>query len=266
MRGTLPTQRASGYRRGLRRIALIATMALVLVAVPASALDPGETVLVSQSTGGANASGVDIVNLSSDGRCAVFNSSDASLPQSNGSTQIYLRDTEANTTTLISQGPGGAAGDDASRNPVVTPDCRYVAWDSEATNLVATAQTQRLVYRRDLDSGTNVLISQGSGGEIPDSTGAFAPRMSEDGNVVAFATRAKNLSSEDTDGNGHTDVFVRTVTANTTELVSRDVHGRRHQRRTPGRRLLHVDLRRRALRRVRHRGGERHRRGRELGR
>ena len=211
----------------MRRIALIATVALVLVAVPASALDPGETVLVTQTTGGAAASGIDVVNLSSDGRCAVFSSNDAALPQANGSAQIYLRDTEANTTTLISKGPGDAAGDGDSRNPVITPDCRYVGWDSEAGNLTATAQTQRLVYRRDLNTGTNVLISQGdgAGGVIPDSTGAFAPRMSANGDVVAFATRAKNLSTEDTDGNGHTDVFVRVVSTDHTELVSRDHTG-----------------------------------------
>jgi Tol biopolymer transport system component len=207
----------------LRRIALIATVALVLVVVPASALDPGETVLVTQATDGTNASGVDNVNLSKDGQCAVFTSSDAALPQANGSDQVYLRDTEAGTTTLISKGPGDVAGDGDSRGPVITPDCRYVAWDSEATNLVATAQTQRLVYTRDLDAGTNVLISRGdgAGGAIPDSTGAFAPRMSADGNVIAFATRAKNLSSEDSDGNLHTDVFVRVVSTDTTELVSR---------------------------------------------
>ena len=207
----------------MRRIALIATLALVLLAVPASALDPGETVLVSQSTGGANASGWDVVNLSSNGRCAVFGSDDPALPQANGSQQIYLRDTEANTTTLVSKGVGDAAGNGHSRNPVVTPDCRYVAWDSEAGNLVAPAQTQRLVYRRDLNTGTNVLISRanGAGGAIPDSPGAFVPRMSADGDVIAFATRAKNLSSEDSDGNLHTDVFVRVVSTDQTELVSR---------------------------------------------
>jgi Tol biopolymer transport system component len=208
----------------MRRIALLVTMTLTVLAVPALALDPGQTVLVSQSTGGTNASGYDVVNLSSNGRCAVFGSNDPGLPQANGSQQIYLRDTEANTTTLISKGVGDAAGDGDSRNPVITPDCRYVAWDSEATNLVAAAQTQRLVYRRDLTTGTNVLISQGDGadGVIPNSPGgAFVPRMSADGNVVAFATRATNLSTEDTDTNGNTDVFVRVVSTDDTELVSR---------------------------------------------
>ncbi len=207
----------------MRRIALIATVALVLVAVPAAALDSGQTVLVTQTTGGVNASGVDNVNLSEDGRCAVFTSSDAALPQANGSDQVYLRDTEAGTTTLVSKGPGDVAGDADSLNPVITPDCRYVAWDSFAHNLVATAQTERLVYRRDLQTGTNVLVSRanGAGGATADSPGAGVPRISADGNVIAFTSRAKNLSSEDSDGNLHTDVFVRVVSTDTTELVSR---------------------------------------------
>ena len=206
----------------MRRIALLVTMTLAVIAVPALALDPGETVLVSQSTAGANASSYDVVNLSSNGRCAVFGSNDPALPQANGKQQIYLRDTEAGTTTLVSKGAGDAAGDDESSNPVITPDCRYVVWDSEATNLVTPAQTQRLVYRRDLMTGTNVLISRadGPGGAIPDA-GAFKPRTSADGNVIAFATRAKNLSSEDSDGNLNTDVFVRVVSTDHTELVSR---------------------------------------------
>ena len=154
----------------------------------------------------------------------MFGSNDPALPQANGEAQIYLRDTEAGTTTLVSKGVGDAAGNGDSRNPVVTPDCRYVAWDSEAGNLVAPAQTQRLVYRRDLSTGTNVLISRGDGadGVIPNSAGAaFVPRMSADGNVVAFATRATNLSTEDTDTSGNTDVFVRVVGTDHTKLVSR---------------------------------------------
>ena len=224
----------------------------------------GETVLVSQSTGGANASGVDVVNLSSNGRCAVFASNDPALPQANGSAQIYLRDTEANTTTLISKGAGDAAGDGESRNPVITPDCRYVAWDSVATNLRDRADpAPRLPPRSEYRHERADQPGRRRGRRDPGLTGAFVPRMSADGNVVAFATRAKNLSSEDTDGNIHTDVFVRIVSTDHTELVSRTFTDAGITR-PAGRRLLHVDLRRRALRRVRHRGGERHRRGREL--
>jgi Tol biopolymer transport system component len=207
----------------LRRIALIATVAMVLVAVPAAALGPGETVLVTQSTGGGNASGFDSLSVSEDGKCVVFTSNDAALPLANGKVQIYLRDTEAGETTLVSEGPGGVAGDQDSRDPVITPDCRYVAWHSAATNLTATPQTQLLVYRRDLEAGTNELVSRASGadGAIPDKTGASRPRMSANGDVIAFISTATNLSNADTDTNNHKDVFVRVVSANTTELVSR---------------------------------------------
>ena len=120
-----------------------------------------------------------------------------------------------------------------------------------------TPQTERLVYRRDLQTGTNVLISRASGadGAIPDSTGAFVPRMSADGNVVAFtSTRHEPV------GRGHRRqqlqgrVRPRGEHEHDRARVPH-VHGRRHQR-PAGRRLLHVDLRRRALRRVRRRRGE----------
>ena len=60
--------------------------------------------LVTQTNGAADASGIDVVNLSSDGRCAVFSSS-AQPPAGERVSQIYLRDTAANTTTLVSKGP-----------------------------------------------------------------------------------------------------------------------------------------------------------------
>ena len=106
---------------------------------------------------------------------------------------------------------------------MITPDCRYVAWDSVATNLSAPAQTQRLVYRRDLMTGTNVLISQRRTARAARSRtpGAIKPRMSADGNVVAFATCAKNLSTRTPTATIHTDVFARVVSTDHTELVSR---------------------------------------------
>ena len=56
---------------------------------------------------------------------------------------------------------------------------------------------------------------------IPDLTGAFVPRMSADGTSSRSHATARNLSTADSDANNHKDVFVRIVSANTTELVSR---------------------------------------------
>ena len=150
--------------------------------------------------------------------------------------------------------PATRAGNGDSRDPVITPDCRYVAWDSVRHEPGrATAQTQRLVYRRDLQTGTNVLISRASGAAARSrTTGAFVPRMSADGNVVAFTSRATNLSDDDTHRN-YRRVRPRREHEHDRARVPH-VHGRRHQR-LAGRRLLHVDLRRRALRRVRRRRG-----------
>ena len=123
----------------------------------------------------------------------------------------------------MSQGPGGAAGNNTSRNPVVTPDCRYVAFDTQATNMLATAQPPRLVYRRDLQTGENVLISRadGAAGDVPDAD-AFSPRITADGDEIVFATRAKNLSDDDRTATGTPTSSSATVSADATELVSLD--------------------------------------------
>ena len=207
--------------RALRRLALIAGLALVIFAVPAAALDPGETVLVSQTSGGGSADARESVDLSADGRCVVFSSSHAALPFSNGSLQVYLRDTEADTTTIVSVNQGGTnSGDGDSLNPVITPDCRYVAWDSIATNLVAGSPSERLVYRRDLQTGTTELVSRatGAGGALPDE-GAFTPAMSADGSRIVFSSGASNLAGDDSGG---CDFFLRDFETDTTLLVSRN--------------------------------------------
>jgi len=109
-------------------------------------------------------------DLSADARCVVFPSVAGTLPGANGFAQIYLRDTVAKTTTLVSQTPGGQGGDGDSRFPSITPDCRYVAWDSEATNLTATAQTQRLAYQ-------GVFVITQTGGSKPVTQLALAGKL-----------------------------------------------------------------------------------------
>jgi Tol biopolymer transport system component len=203
----------------LRKIVLVAGLALAMFAVPAAALDPGETVLVSQTSGGGSADARETVDLSADGRCVVFSSSHAALPFSNGAMQVYLRDTEEDTTTILSVIQGGSnSGDGDSVNPVITPDCRYVAWDSVATNLVAGSPTQRLVYRRDLLTGTTELVSTATGGALPDQGGS-TPAMSADGSRIVFSSGASNLADDDSVG---ADVFLRDLDTDTTRLVSRN--------------------------------------------
>ena len=53
---------------------------------------------------------------------------------------VYQRDLQTGTTTLLSRATGtlGAKGDGTSTNPDISGDGQYVAFDSTSTNLVAT--------------------------------------------------------------------------------------------------------------------------------
>ena len=198
---------------------------VVLVAVPALALGPGQTVLVNRAPDGSHGNAGFAMRVSADGRCVVFVSAAAQLPGANGEAQIYLRDTVANTTTLVSATAGGAGGDDQSGGPDLTPDCRYVAFDSEASDLVAggVPAADRHVYRRDLQTGTTVLVSRadGSGGALANRH-TFSATISDDGDRVGFVTAASNLVGDDGAGATHWDVFVRDISSNDTIHASRN--------------------------------------------
>jgi len=211
----------------MRRIAVTVALVLGLVAVPALALDPGETVLVNRAPDGSHPPyGTPTLDVSSNGRCVVFVANAPAFPGANGEGQVYLRDTVANTTTLVSVANGGGGGGGDSFGPDVTPDCRYVAFDSEADDLTSTTLTGRHVYRRDMQAGTTVLVSRATtGAGAPADRAAFSPTISDDGDRVVFATAATNLAADDSDGALHTDLFLREIGSSTTTNVSRNSAG-----------------------------------------
>ena len=209
----------------MRRIALIGGLLLVLLAVPASALDPGETVLVNRAPNGTHPPySTPTFDVSSDGRCVVFVAVDPAFPGANGSDQVYVRDTVANTTTLVSVADGGGAGGGDSTQPDLTPDCRYVAFESDATDLIATAVTGHHVYRRDMQTGTTVLVSRATVGALADR-GASSSTISDNGARVVFASTSANLADDDSDGLLHKDLFLREIGPDVTTNVSRSSAG-----------------------------------------
>jgi Tol biopolymer transport system component len=55
----------------------------------------------------------------------------------NGTWDIFVRDTQTNTTIRVSVHTNGTQGNDLSISPSISSDGRYVAFMSGATNLVA---------------------------------------------------------------------------------------------------------------------------------
>ena len=128
-----------------------------------------------------------------------------------------MRDLVADTTTLVTRwSVTGNPGD--SFHPDITPDGRFVAFDSKSTRLAPGEDDAGSadIYVSDLQMGTSVLASPGTG-----ITPAESPTLSGDGNRVAFHTLAQ-LLPEDTDGQFQSeDVYLRDIQSATTTLVSR---------------------------------------------
>jgi len=119
-------------------------------------------------TGGGNGSSISAM-LSTNARYVAFQS-DASdlLPgDTNGVSDIFVRDLQAGTNILVSVAVGGGFANGASTDPVMTPDGRWIAFISAATNLVA-GDTNGIpdVFIRDLVAQTTTLVSVGAYGTI----------------------------------------------------------------------------------------------------
>jgi Tol biopolymer transport system component len=183
----------------------------------------GSTSLVSVSSTGAqpNSASHD-PSMSADGRYVAFDSVASNLVpgDANGNEDVFVRDQQTGTTSLVSLSSTGAQANSGAYEPAISGDGRYVVFTSYASNLVpsdtnATAD----VFVRDRQTGTTSRVSvssTGAQGNLQSFSGAAA--ISADGRYVAFESFASNLVPGDT--NGREDVFVRDRQTGTTTLVS----------------------------------------------
>ncbi|MEU1886250.1 hypothetical protein [Micromonospora sp. WMMD987] len=146
--------------------------------------------------------------MSADGRFVAFVSDAALAPDdTNGVTDVYVRDLRAGTTVRASSTAGGGQAGGGSYGPVLSADGRYVVFASDATDLVAgDTNGASDVFLRDLRAGTTVRASLTADGGQADGGSEYGV-VTRDGRRVAFASAATNLVPGDT--NGVTDVFLR---------------------------------------------------------
>ena len=145
--------------------------------------------------------------ISLDGRYIVFESvaTNLVLGDTNGVFDVFVRDRLNGTTERVSIGSGGAQGNNRSGEPSMSADNRYVAFLSDASNLVpGDTNGVRDVFVRDRLNGITERMSidsfgvEGNGGSQPAS-------ISADGRYVAFNSFATNLVVGDT--NASVDAF-----------------------------------------------------------
>lgn len=202
--------------------ALVAVTAMALAAPGAALASPGTTSAVSVSSGaviGNDAS--NYPDMTPDGRFVSFASSASNLVpgDTNGVGDVFVRDRRSGTTERVSLGAKAAQGNGDSNvlgvasNTAISDDGRYVAFKSEASNLVRGDRNANTdVFVRDRATGTTERVSvDNAGHEL--AGGGDAPAISPDGRYVAFVTR-------DIDTNFNSDVYLRDRVAGTTVRIS----------------------------------------------
>ena len=155
----------------------------------------GTTVLVGMATYLTRANGPSRgAVMTPDGRYVAF-ASDAStlVPgDTNGIADVFVRDLQAGTTTLVSVGARPSFTElGGSESPVITPDGRYVAFYSGATNLVAGLTNAGDIYVRDMVGGTTTWASSYARTAVQAALGApdafsCSHTLSDDGQYVAY--------------------------------------------------------------------------------
>lgn len=177
--------------------------------------------------------------LTPDGKYVAFVSSASNLVAGVTGQNVYRRDLFTGTTVLASRTPEGTGGNAVSGTsqyyfdfsigtPLITPDGRYIAYASQATDLAGTdgnnaqanAVNRRDIFRADLTTNTNTLISTISGTTTGGNSASQSPAMSTDGRFFAFESLATNLVPGNADNNALGDVYVHDATSHLTEIAS----------------------------------------------
>jgi len=194
----------------------------------------GETTRVSVASDGTQANGacayIGLFGypwgqfISADGRYVAFHSDATNLVEgdTNGSTDIFVHDLVTGETTRVSVASNGTQGNGASLYPSFSADGRYMAFQSDATNLVEGV-TNGGIYVHDQLTGETTVESVSSDGTQGNQGGMY-PFISADGRYVAFSSISDNLVEGDT--NAEFDVFVHDRISGETTRVSVTSDGR----------------------------------------
>lgn len=195
-------------------------------------LTTGETIRVSVANDGSQANGSsgsdgwgNAPAISADGRFVVFESTATNLVpnDTNGTRDIFIRDTANGTTRLVSVASNGAQGNAASSIPSVSAKGNLVAFQSYASNLTPNDTNASWdIFVRNLETGTTTRVSTSETG-AEGNQGSYAPVISADGRWVAFTSWANNLVPGDTNDRG--DIFLRDIVKGSLSLISATPEG-----------------------------------------
>jgi hypothetical protein len=170
----------------------------------------GLTTRVSLDSSGVQGDGESVYPwISESGRKLTFTSAADNFVagDTNQTYDVFLRDLVSGQTTLVSVGTSGQSASAMSTNSSISADERWVAFQSDATDIVADDVNPFTdVYVRDVLSGVTLKANVSTDG-VQGNLFSYSPVVSGDGRFVAFYSGSNNLVLNDT--NSATDVFLR---------------------------------------------------------
>ncbi|MEG4632535.1 calcium-binding protein [Microcoleus sp. AR_TQ3_B6] len=143
-------------------------------------------------------------SISADGRFVAFESfaSNIVAGDTNRERDIFVRDRLTNTTTRVSVDSAGNQRNIDSDNPSISADGRFVAFESDAFNIVRDPNINDILVRDTLtNTTTNVSVDSAGNPGV-----AFNPSISGDGRFVAFESNSSNIVPGQT--NDYRKIFV----------------------------------------------------------
>lgn len=163
--------------------------------------------------------------MSADGGLLVFTSYAGDLVPTdyNGCRDVFALDMRTGAVQCVSTDASGQSGTGESFSPSCSADGRFVAFSTNAANLVFRAgQGGIQVLVRDLESGAIESVSVTADGMLGNRASDSAS-FSADGRYVVFDSYASNLVAGD--GNGQRDVFVKDRLTGALQRASVDTEG-----------------------------------------
>ncbi len=159
------------------------------------------------------------LSLSSNGSFVAFGSFATNLVagDTNDVIDVFVHDRDKGTTARVSIATDGTQANDESFSPAISSSGRFVAFRSDATNLVADdTNSNSDIFVRDRTSGVTRRVSVDSDGDQANGD-SILPAISADGRFVAFSSEASNLVAGDT--NNLADIFVHDRQNDKTVLI-----------------------------------------------
>jgi hypothetical protein len=172
-------------------------------------LDTGITERVSVDSAGIQGNDdAFTLSLSSNGNFVAFGSYATNLVAGDTNTviDVFVHNRDTDTTERVSVATAGIQADNESFSPAISSAGRYVAFKSDATNLVANDTNDNSdIFVRDRTLGITERVSVASDGTQANGD-SILPAISSDGRFVTFSSEASNLVADDT--NNLADIFL----------------------------------------------------------